>query len=27
MHVQWLRHKIGQENIVTVRGCGYRFEH
>ncbi|MDX2391045.1 hypothetical protein NJL88_13460 [Streptomyces sp. DK15] len=25
--MQWLRHKIGQENIVTVRGCGYRFEH
>ncbi|MFE9478916.1 response regulator [Streptomyces spororaveus] len=26
VHVQRLRHKIGQERIVTVRGFGYRFE-
>lgn len=26
VHVQRLRHKIGQEHIVTVRGFGYRFE-
>lgn len=26
VHVQRLRHKIGRERIVTVRGFGYRFE-
>ncbi|MET9693923.1 response regulator transcription factor [Streptomyces sp. NPDC006514] len=26
VHVQRLRHKIGRERIVTVRGFGYRFD-